>query len=161
LGPDTVSRPLAEALLTAASASNAAVAVPRLLKLLELAHPSAAAPAVRRALSRAGTVDVLASCVRALADPHDRELACAYAAHPAWQVRVAAAIALRRFAAPLDRKLLIDMLADPHWWVRRSAADTLLALPFVNVEDLQKIQRVLPDRYAAEMLQQAIAERAA
>ena len=162
LGPELVSRPLADALQTAAAAADAEVQVPRLIKLLELAHPAVAAPAVRSAIALAGdNVDVLASCVRALADPRDRELACSYAHHPAWQVRVTAVIALRRFAAPEDRKLLVDMLSDPHWWVRHSAAETLLALPFVTVADLRKIQRILPDRFAVDTLREAIAEQAA
>ena len=161
LGPDIVSVPLAEALLAATGAPDATVQVPRLIKLLELAHPSVAAPAVRGALGAAGeNVDVIAACVRALTDPRDRELACSFANHPAWQVRVTVAIALRRFAAPEDRSLLVDMLSDVHWWVRRSAADTLLALPFVTIPDLKKIQRILPDRYAADMLADAIAEQA-
>ena len=162
LGPDMVSRPLADALQAAAAAPDADVQVPRLIKLLELAHPAVAAPAVRSAIALAGdNIDVLASSVRALADPRDRELACSYARHPAWQVRVTAVIALRRFAAPEDRKLLVDMLSDPHWWVRHSAAETLLALPFVTVADLRKIQRILPDRYAVDTLREAIAEQAA
>ena len=161
LGPDIVSVPLAEALLAASGDPDATVQVPRLIKLLELAHPSVAAPAVRGALGAAGeNVAVIAACVRALTDPHDRELACSYANHSAWQVRVTVAIALRRFAAPEDRSLLVDMLSDVHWWVRRSAADTLLALPFVTIPDLKKIQRILPDRYAADMLADAIAEQA-
>ncbi len=162
LGPDIVSHPLADALQTAAAAADAEVQVPRVIKLLELAHPAVAAPAVRSAIALAGdNITVLASCVRALADPRDRELACSYARHPAWQVRVTAAIALRRFAAPEDRKLLVDMLSDPHWWVRHSAAETLLALPFVTVTDLKKIQRILPDRFAVDTLREAIAEQAA
>lgn len=162
LGPDIVSSPLAEALQTAAAAADAEVQVPRIIKLLELAHPAVAAPAVRSAIALAGdNIAVLASCVRALADPRDRELACSYVRHPAWQVRVTAVIALRRFAAPEDRKLLVDMLSDPHRWVRHSAAETLLALPFVTVSDLRKIQRILPDRYAVDTLREAIAEQAA
>ena len=161
LGPDIISVPLAEALLAVTEAPDATVQVPRLIKLLELAHPSVAAPAVRGALAAAGeNVAVIAACVRALTDPRDRELACTYANHPAWQVRVTVAIALRRFAVPADRGLLVDMLSDLHWWVRRSAADTLLALPFVTIADLTKIQRILPDRFAADMLADAIAEQA-
>ena len=158
LGPDIVSVPLAEALLAATDAVDAALQVPRLIKLLELAHPAVAAPAVRGALAAAGdNVAVIAACVRALTDPRDRELARSYANHPAWEVRVTVALVLRRFAAPEDRSLLVDMLSDAHWWVRRSAADTLLALPFVTIPDLKKIQRILPDRYAADMLADAIA----
>ena len=160
LGPDIVSVPLANALLAATGADDAGVQVPRLIKLLELAHPSVAAPAVREALAAAGdNVAVIAACMRALTDPRDRGLACSYANHPAWEVRVTVAIALRRFAAPEDRSLLVDMLSDAHWWVRRSAADTLLALPFVTVPDLKKIQRILPDRYAADMLADVIAKQ--
>ncbi len=160
VGPDIISVPLADTLLTATEAPDATVQVPRLIKLLELAHPAVAAPAVRSALAAGDNVAVIASCVRALTDPRDRELACSYANHPAWEVRVTVAIALRRFAAPEDRSLLVDMLSDVHWWVRRSAADTLLALPFVTIPDLKKIQRILPDRYAADMLADAIAEQA-
>ena len=161
LGPDIVSVPLADALLAATETPDAAVQVPRLIKLIELAHQSVAAPAVRGALAAAGdNVAVIAACVRALSDPRDRELACSYANHPAWEVRVTVALALRRFAAPEDRGLLVDMLSDAHWWVRRRAADTLLALPFVTIPDLKKIQRILPDRYAADMLADAIAEQA-
>ena len=50
------------------------------------------------------------------------------------------------------------MLGDRHWWVRYQAARALIALPFTSLAELDIIRAGLSDRFAADMLGQAIAE---
>lgn len=150
--------PLAAAAEAAALGDDARRQVPRLLRLLDVAHVERAASAIRRILRKARDDEVIAACLLALRDPREIETVRGFLAHPSWAVRMAAARALGRIAAPEDRRRLVDLLSDPHWWVRYHAAKALIGLPFVKVEDLQKVRAVLPDRFAADMLGQVIAE---
>ena len=156
-GANRISVPLASAIKEAAGSALAATRVPRLLKLARVAHSDQLAATIRHVLGAARDDEVIASCVSQLTDPRDAELARRYAAHPAWFVRVAAARALGRLGAPEDRTLLTDMLADTSWWVRYRAGQALAGL--VHLEELRRIRSALPDRYAAQMLDQVLAER--
>ncbi|MFN7087510.1 MAG: HEAT repeat domain-containing protein [Burkholderiales bacterium] len=158
IGPDRITLPLISAAETAA-AQNATAELIRLLRLLEVAHAERVVPAVRRILQGASDERVIAACLRLMNDPRDIGLARRYTAHPSWIVRLGATRALGRIGMPEDRKLLVDMLGDPSWWVRYHAARALVALPFVRIDELQKIRAVLPDRFAADMLGQVIAEK--
>ena len=160
VGVDRISVPLASAVKEAAGSPDAVARVPRLLKLARLAHASQLEATLRHLLETDRDDEVIAACVGQLSDPRDIDLARRFAVHATWFVRVAAAKALGRLAAPEDRGLLTSMLGDSNWWVRYRAAKALTGLPFVKVEDLRKIRDVLPDRYAAQMLDQAIAEQA-
>jgi HEAT repeat protein len=157
-GVDAVTAPLIEAIETLADVPDTGGKLARLLQLLEIAHASRAAPVVRRILKESSDERTIAAALRALQDPRDlpvvRELAC----HPEWIVRVQAAQVLGRIGEAEDRKLLARMLSDSHWWVRYRAAQALVALPSVAPGELEKIRVVLPDRFAADMLRQAMAE---
>ena len=157
-GPERVTQPLADALERAAGGPRAAPRVARLQRLMEVAHAERMRPAVRRVLAGATDEQVIASCLNALVDPHDVGTVHAHSAHPSWVVRMAAARALGRLGGPDDRKLLVEMLSDRHWWVRYHAGEALVAMPFVDRDDLRKIRAMLPDRYAADMLGQVLAE---
>ncbi|MHB8666788.1 MAG: HEAT repeat domain-containing protein [Burkholderiales bacterium] len=156
IGPDLVTAPLVAA--AEAAIENAPLQVPRLLRLLEVAHSERAVPAVRRILQSTSDEEVIVAGLRLLRDPLDIEMVRNFSTHPSWIVRVGAARALARIGEPEDRKLLTNMVGDPNRWVRYRAARTLLELPFVRISELQKIRAVLPDRFAAEMLGQVIAE---
>lgn len=158
-GADRVTPVLAAALNAVADAEGESADVSRLLRLAGIAHAEHLAPAVRRILEQAVDERVIADGLDVLRDPRDVGLARRYAAHGSWMVRVVAAKALGRIGTPEDRKLLTGMLGDPNWWVRYRSAHSLAGLPFVKIEELRKIRGVLTDRFAAEMLDQMIAEK--
>jgi HEAT repeat protein len=81
-------------------------------------------------------------------------------AHPDWQVRVLAAKALGRIGDRSDVDRLVALLADREWWVRYRAAEALLELPALTRADLEALRASLTDRFAADMLSQAMAESA-
>lgn len=156
IGPDLVTLPLVAA--AEAVFENAPYRVLRLMRLLEVAHSDRVVPAVRRILLNTNDEQVIVAGLRLLRDPRDIGMARNFAAHPGWIVRAGAARALGSIGMPEDRNLLTGMLGDPSWWVRYRAARALMALPFVQMDELQKIRAVLPDRFAADMLGQVIAE---
>jgi len=156
IGPDRVALPLVAA--AEAAFENAPRQLPRLLRLLEVAHSDRVVPAVRRILQNTNDEQVIVAGLRLMRDPRDIGMVRGFAAHSGWIVRVGAARALGSIGMPEDRKLLTNMLGDPSWWVRYHAARALVALPFVKIDELRKIRAVLPDRFAADMLGQAIAE---
>jgi len=79
-------------------------------------------------------------------------------AHPAWYVRMQAAKLIGRMRRPEDAGRLEKMLADDEWWVRFRAAKALLRLPGMSAEHLEHIRAGLHDRYARDILDQAVAE---
>jgi HEAT repeat protein len=74
-------------------------------------------------------------------------------------VRSTAARALGRIGTHEDRRRLMDLLSDPHWWVRHHAASALVALPSMNPGETEGLLAALKDRYAADALRQALAEK--
>jgi HEAT repeat protein len=81
--------------------------------------------------------------------------------HYDWQVRVQAAKALGRIGAAEDVGRLAALLSDREWWVRYRAAQALLELPWMGAPELAALQASLTDRFAADILAQAIAEQGA
>jgi HEAT repeat protein len=81
--------------------------------------------------------------------------------HYDWQVRVQAAKALGRIGAVEDVGRLAALLSDREWWVRYRAAQALLELPWLGDPELAALQASLTDRFAADILAQAIAEQGA
>ncbi|MBX3651966.1 MAG: HEAT repeat domain-containing protein [Burkholderiales bacterium] len=153
-GPDQVTAPLVAALQAAGSPAQTV----RLLRMLEVAHSGPAGAAAARVVRESEDPEVIAAGLRLLGDPRDLELARVCAVHASWVVRVAAARLLGRIGEPGDRRLLACMLGDAHWWVRYHAARALTVLPFTSLEELEKVRLTLNDRFASDMLAQAIAE---
>jgi HEAT repeat protein len=153
-GPDQVTPPLLEALQAAGSPAQTV----RLLGMMEVAHSGPARAAAARIVRESEDPEVIAAGLRLLGDPRDLELARSCAANASWVVRVAAARLLGRIGEPVDRRLLASMLSDSHWWVRYHAARALTALPFTSFVELEIIRPTLEDRFASDMLAQAIAE---
>ena len=83
----------------------------------------------------------------------------ALARYPVWHVRVHAATALGRLGGKEDESLLVDMLADSQWWVRYRAACALSRLPWLDDAGLLRIKDTRADRYARDMMHQAMTER--
>jgi hypothetical protein len=133
--------------------------LPKLIALLDSADATLARPKIRELLRRTDDVDTLAACLKSRHLPPEAALIERFTAHASWQVRTQAARAMGSAARPGDEKTLIRMLEDPVWWVRYRAAQALVSLPFLTREDLWRLRFVVTDRFAQNMLDQAVAER--
>jgi HEAT repeat protein len=156
IGSEQVTLPLIAAV--EAAFANAPRQVSRLLHLLEVANADQVAPAVRRILQHTDDEHLIADGLRHMRNPSEIEMARHFAIHSDSMVRVGAAQALGSIGMPEDRILLTNMLGDPNWLVRNHAARALIGLPSARIDELRKIRAILPDRFAADMLGQVIAE---
>ena len=80
------------------------------------------------------------------------------AAHDVSFVRIQAARTLGRIGEPQHVELLTRMLSDREWWVRYRAAQSLVSLPFLGPNALRRLRDTQEDRYAGDILEQALAE---
>jgi len=80
------------------------------------------------------------------------------ARHDAWYVRMQVAKVLARVGQMEHVSLLASLLDDPEWWVRYRAAQALVRLPFLGPNALRDLRERQDDRYARDMLGQAMAE---
>lgn len=78
--------------------------------------------------------------------------------HEAWFVRMQAAKVLGRVGEREHLALLEALLDDPEWWVRYRAAQSIASLPFIGPNQLRAIRARQRDRYAHDILKQAMAE---
>lgn len=157
-GPGRVTLPLVAAAEAAARAEGGSRQIVRLLRMMEVAHTERISATVSRIVRETTDPEVIAAGLRLIQDPRDLELVRSHTGHESWFVRAGAVRVLGRIGEAADRALLTGMLGDRHWWVRYHAARALIALPFTSQADLEIIRAGLPDRFAADMLGQAIAE---
>jgi HEAT repeat protein len=80
------------------------------------------------------------------------------AQHKVWYVRMQAARLLGRFGRREDYQVLEPLLSDREWWVRYRAAQAITGLPFLGPNALRKLCDRQKDRFAQDMLRQALAE---
>ena len=135
--------------------------VARLLRLHVTAHGAALRGALLEVLSTSESPSTLVSALVALSHPEDIEHARRLVKHVHWPVRAAAAQALGRIGKAEDFGRLRDALGDASWWVRYRAARALCALPGIATTELHDLARTVSDRFAADMLRQALAEQSA
>jgi hypothetical protein len=133
----------------------------RLLRLHAAAQPELLRDAVGLALRRSENAETLSAALAALWHPQDAGYARALLEHAEWPVRLAAVRALGRIGGAEDVERLSAALGDRSWWVRYRAAQALCALPGLDMAWLRELSARLTDRYAADMLRQALAEREA
>jgi hypothetical protein len=132
--------------------------LPRLLQVMEgLRYPMARADLEE--LLSSPSVEVLVCALRSVNDPPLRWKVLALCGHGDWRVRMHAAKALGRVGRREDVDELVKLLSDREWWVRYRTAQVLAGLPFLKSEDLARIARDNPDRYAGDMLRQVGAEQ--
>jgi HEAT repeat protein len=135
---------------------------PRLTRMLQLAQAvpqERIAAQLRRVLESDAERETLVAALKLLADPRDAPLARRYAAHGEWVVRLAAVRALGRIATKPDLPVLCGALADPVWWVRQRAADAIVGLPYLTAPQLKLLQTIVADRFGADALARALAEK--
>jgi HEAT repeat protein len=133
----------------------------RLLRLHVAAPNEALRGVVQAALARETLPEPLCAALAALTHPADADYARALLDHPAVPVRVAAARVLGRVGGAADHERLCHALSDRDWWVRYRAAQALCALPQADREALRALAERMADRFAGDMLRQALAEREA
>jgi HEAT repeat protein len=156
--PQVVGPPLAAAVRSALAKDDVA-GVARLLRLHVAAHAELLREAVLEVIAKAAAAEALAAALAALWHPDDVTHARRLLAHPEWFVRIAAARAIGRLGNQDDVARLAAALADPSWWVRYRVAQALCSLPGMGPAELGAVGVRLTDRFAADMLRQAIAER--
>ncbi len=132
----------------------------QLVRLHGTAHAESIRPAILEVLAHASDAEALVAALDALWHPADVERAREQLAHPEWIVRVATAHALRRVGAREDLPRLARLLTDGNWWVRHRAAQAMCALPGVSPEEIRALAASVGDRFAADALVQAMADRA-
>ena len=152
-GPDAVSAPLIAALANADERQ-----VQRLVSYLRLIHIDQAALAIRTILATYDNPNLIAACLKVMNNPRDLDVVRKHVEHPSWFVRVAVAHALGRIGRKEDVDALLKLLGDREWWVRYRAAQALIALPFLAKQDLATIAECLNDRFARDILKQAVME---
>ena len=133
--------------------------LPRALRIAEALHLALPA-AVLGASLKSPAMPVVIAGLRGVRTPETLPEVRALLAHADWQVRVQAARALGRVGERADAERLVQLLGDREWWVRYRAAEALLELPALSRADLDALRASLTDRFAADMLSQAMAESA-
>jgi HEAT repeat protein len=133
--------------------------LPRALRIAEALHLALPAAVLTTALA-SGAMPVVIAGLRGVRTPETLPEVRALLAHDDWQVRVQAARALGRVGERDDAERLVQLLGDREWWVRYRAAEALLELPALSRADLEALRASLTDRFAADMLSQAMAESA-
>ncbi len=157
IGPDLVSTPLSDAILQAPDEEKQ-----RLIPYLETCHDAVALSTVRRLLQKPHDDKVIGPCLYVIGkfrDARDLKLVRQYLAHSRWHVRAHAAACLGKIGTGEDEEKLVSLLTDPEWWVRYRAAQAIVELSFSSVQQYDKLKEGLSDRYAKDILAQAMAEK--
>ncbi|MEW6329869.1 MAG: HEAT repeat domain-containing protein [Pseudomonadota bacterium] len=157
IGPDLVSEPLTAAILAAPDEEKQ-----RLIPFLETCSDATALTAVRRILKEPHDDKVIGPCLSVLGkfrDKQDLKLVRQYLSHPRWHVRAHAATCLGKTGMKEDEEQLVALLNDAEWWVRYRAAQAIVNMPFSSVERIHELMGALKDRYARDILTQAVAEK--
>lgn len=158
IGPDFLSEPLSEAIMQSPDAE-----LQRLIPYLETCHAAVALSVVHRILRQPHDDKVIGPCLNVMGKFHDGKSLKAvrgYLAHPRWHVRAHAATCLGKIGKTEDEDRLVKLLADPEWWVRYRAAQAIIELSAANMQRVRRLKDGLNDRYARNILEQAMAEKA-
>lgn len=131
----------------------------RALRLIEALQLPLTRTTLLALLNAQNNTDTIIGALRIANDasllPHIRP----HLQHADWRVRGQAAKVLGRIGEHPDVNRLIPLLADAEWWVRYRAAQSLVGIPFLSMAEIELLRHNLSDRFARDMLGQAIAER--
>ncbi len=133
--------------------------IPFLLKFLGTSHFDPAIKKICMSLGNSHDSRIISACIDAAKDAQGLELARSHVNDPAWFVRLHVARALGRLGSRDDLQLLVQLLSDAEWWVRYRSAQAIAGLPFIYMDDMQKIYDESTDRYARDILAQVMSER--
>jgi HEAT repeat protein len=153
-GPDIVSSRLCREI--AEASGEEAV---RLLQFVESAYPGDVNAVVEQLLQTRDDPAVLSAALKAARGRICPDRLTELAHHKVWYVRMQAASLLGRAGNHEDLKALEPLLCDREWWVRYRAAQAMVASPFLGPNALRRIAARQNDRFAQDILQQALAEK--
>lgn len=143
-----------------AAIENQPANLERTLRLIEALRMMLPAETVRMLLAPGKTADVTIAALRVTFVPQLVEDVRLHLPHPDWRVRVQTAKVLGRIGDRTDVARLASMLGDHEWWVRYRAAQALIALPFFSRSEFDALHSSTLDRFARDMLEQVLAEKA-
>jgi HEAT repeat protein len=152
-GSALVSEPLYREIRAAADEDAA-----YLLQFAEIAEFDVRDAIAAEVLASSSNPELLAAALKAATGHAPIPRIDEFLAHPAWYVRMQAAKLIGRIGRADQAGRLEKLLADEEWWVRYRAAKALVRLPGVNKPDLERLRTRLEDRYARDILGQAMAE---
>lgn len=154
-GADAVAPPLIERLLRTSGETQL-----QLLRLLRFAESPRTGGVLEALVRRSEDPQVLSVALRQLHGPTALERVRELARFPDALVRSAAAVALGRIGSEADRDLLTGLMSDRDWWVRYRATQAQFELPRSDAAALAALRERLDDRYALDMLEHVLGERA-
>ncbi len=131
----------------------------RFLQLLAQAHQEKLHTALRNWLQIQNDPEVLATALGFLRSAEDLPALQQAARHEDWRVRMAAAKGMGEIGGAPEREILLTLLADSSWWVRYRAAEAIISLPGGSIYELVELRYVVTDQFAADMIDQVLAER--
>ena len=152
-GPDAVSDELCHAIQKADDETAT-----YLLQFFESAHVHRIDSVAAELLISRSDPGVLAAALKTIRGHLPAPIIERCARHKTWFVRMQAANVLGRFGRREDYALLEPLLSDREWWVRYRAAQAITRLPFLGPNALRKLRDRQADRYAREIMVQALAE---
>lgn len=155
-GADQVFEPVLRRLQQAATVPS-----PRVARMLAAIDGVRASATLVRLMQRSDDTELLSTCLQHVQTPAALPRVRELARHPLWWIRVQAAAALGRLGDRDDRALLLVLLTDPNWWVRYRAAVAFVRMPGLAPEAIATLADGLADRFARDVLHQALAEAAA
>lgn len=131
----------------------------KVLSLMGVSKCPSISLVVKSLLKRTKNPGIVAACLQIVDDPKLIEYAHAYVAHDQWFVRLHAYALLGRIGGKSDLPVLLKGLSDKEWWVRYRSAQALISMPVFTRIEMSQIYSDLEDRYARDILKQAIAEK--
>jgi hypothetical protein len=152
-GAEHITIPICRAILEADPATTV-----RLFGYAVYLRPTVVEQLVETVLRERSEPDVIAAALKASPGVNGVPGLSRLVAHDAWYVRMQAARVLGRCARERDVPDLERLLADREWWVRYRAAQAIVGLPFLGPNALRAIIARQTDRYAIDMMHQAMAE---
>lgn len=133
--------------------------IPYILGFLDSSHFNPEICNLYQQLGNSHDSRVIAACINAAKETQGLELARKHASNPQWYIRLHVARTLGRLGTKADIKILTKLMSDPEWWVRYRSAQAITQMPFFDANELEKLHSQLDDRYARDILQQAISEQ--
>lgn len=152
-GSARISEPMYRAIRSATSDNKA-----YLLQFAQLAESDVLDALLDELLNESEDPGVLNAALKLVRGYHGVPRIAALTQHDAWFVRMQTAKVLGRVGQQEHLSLLESLLDDKEWWVRYRAAQAIASLPFLGPNQLRQLCEHQGDPYAADMLQQAIAE---
>lgn len=152
-GSECISEPMYRAIRSADDAGKT-----YLLQFARLIESSVLDALVADLLRESRDPGVLSAALKMVSGYSGVPRIVALAQHEVWFVRMQVANVLGRVGQQEHLALLESLLDDREWWVRYRAAQAIASLPFLGPNKLRELRQRQSDRFAGDILQQALAE---